>query len=183
MKFSSYSIQKKLMLLLAFSIIVPSLIFCLFSYNSTTAIIRKNYETQTLNTLNASAQSISSKISIADTCVRQIHFDTELIELLSTDGRTLTPSMRIEVSRKLFNFMEQIFLSVPEASQVHLNCFNLRRTMLLTDNLYSYEKEHIYVRSAPSPRSRTGPTSRPPICSTTMPSQTSPSTSIPSCTA
>lgn len=147
MKFSSYSIQKKLMLLLAFSIIVPSLIFCLFSYNSTTAIIRKNYETQTLNSLNASAQSISSKISIADTSVRQIHFDTELIELLSTDGRTLTPSMRIEVSRKLFNFMEQIFLSVPEASQVHLNCFNLRRTMLLTDNLYSYEKEHIYVRS------------------------------------
>ena len=89
MKFSSYSIQKKLMLLLAFSIIVPSLIFCLFSYNSTTAIIRKNYETQTLNSLNASAQSISSKISIADTSVRQIHFDTELIELLSTDGRCL----------------------------------------------------------------------------------------------
>lgn len=148
MNFSSYmSIQKKLMLLIAFSIIVPSFIFCLFSYSSIKSIVRRNYETQTFNSLNASAQSIASKISIADTSIRQIHFSTELIEFLAADGRSLTPSMQIEGSRKLFNFMEEIFLSLPEASQIRMDCFNLRKTMLMTSNLYSYEKEHIYVRS------------------------------------
>lgn len=147
MKSSSYmSIQKKLILFLALSILVPSFIFCGFSYYSTISIIRKNYETQTLNSLNASAQSIASKVSIADTSIRQIHFNTELIELLSADGRSLTPSMKIETSRKLFDFMEEIFLNFPSASQIHLNCFNLRRTMLLTDGFYTYEKEHIYTR-------------------------------------
>lgn len=148
MKPSSYmSIQKKLMFLVAFSIIVPSFIFCLFSYSSIKGIVRKNYETQTFNTLNAGARSVESKIAIADTAIRQIHFNSELIEFLSADGRSLTPSMQIEGSRKLFNFMEEIFLSFPDASQIRMDCFNLRKNMLMTNNLYSYEKEHIYVRS------------------------------------
>lgn len=141
------SIQKKLAVLLSLCMAVPMLFYCFYSYRHTRADLGEKYQAQTMDMLNATAQTISSYIQIADYTAKGLHFNTPVLTLLSRKGQMLSPSEQLKITDQLFTYMQQVYSSVPDASQVHVDAYNLRRTLLLTNDFRQYEKEHIYVKS------------------------------------
>ena len=78
---------------------------------------------------------------MADHAVRSVHFNSQLMELISQNGQELSPSERLSVSGQIFSYMQQIYSSVPDASLVRLDGFRLRRQMIITKDFKQYEKE------------------------------------------
>lgn len=142
---SYISIQKKLLLLLFIFILIPMEVYCYLSFQNMRHSFGQKYAQQTLNALAVSADSVSAQISIADHAVRSVHFNREFINLMSQDFQTLSLSERLSISKQIFSYMTQIYSSVPEASQLRLDSFQLRHQMILTSDLQTYEKEHIYL--------------------------------------
>lgn len=141
------SIQKKLAILLSLCMVIPMLFYCFYSYRHTRKDLGEKYQAQTIDMLNATAQTISSYIQIADYTAKGLHFNTPILTLLSKKGQMLSPSEQLKITDQLFTYMQQVYSSVPDASQVHIDAYNLRRTLLLTNDFRQYEKEHIYVKS------------------------------------
>lgn len=141
------SIQKKLAVLLSLCMVVPMLFYCFYSYRHTREDLGKKYQTQTIDMLCATAQTISSYILIADYTAKGLHFNTPILSLLSRKGKMVSPSEQLKITDQLFTYMQQVYSSVPDASQIHIDAYQLRRTLLLTNDFRQYEKEHIYVKS------------------------------------
>lgn len=144
---SGKSIHIKLIQLLSLCLLVPMLLYCCYSYQYTRKRLGKDYQEHTISTMEATAQSISSYMEIADYTAQSLHFNTEILSLLSTNGQTLSPSRQLQITNKLFNYMQQLYGIIPDASQIRIDAYELRRMMLLTDSFQQYEKEHIYVQS------------------------------------
>lgn len=148
MNVKSYtSIHKKLIKLLSLCLLVPMLIYCCYSYYSTRRDLGQRYQEQTIDTMEATAQSISSYMEIADYTARSLHFNAEILPLLRLNGRQLSPSRQLQVTNQLFSYMQQLYGIIPDASQIHIDGYLLRRIFLLTNTFQQYEKEHIYVKS------------------------------------
>lgn len=141
------SIHKKLIHLLSVCLLVPMLLYCCYSYQYTRERLGRDYQDRTVNTMEATAQSISSYMEIADFTARSLHFNTEILPLLAANGQNLSPVRQLQITTQLFNYMQQLYGIVPDASQIHIDAYRLRRTMLLTNTFQQYEKEHIYVNS------------------------------------
>lgn len=141
------SIHTKLIRLLSVCLLVPMLLYCGYSYQYTRKRLGRDYQDRTVNTMEATAQSISSYMEIADFTARSLHFNTEILPLLATNGQNLSPSRQLRITTQLFNYMQQLYGIIPDASQIHIDAYRLRRTMLLTNTFQQYEKEHIYVNS------------------------------------
>lgn len=141
------SIHTKLIRLLSVCLLVPMLLYCCYSYQYTRKRLGRDYQDRTVNTMEATARAISSYMEIADYTARSLHFNTEILPLLATNGQNLSPSRQLQITTKLFNYMQQLYGIIPDASQIHIDAYRLRRTMLLTDTFQQYEKEHIYVNS------------------------------------
>ncbi len=149
-----FSMHTKLICFLSVCLLIPMLGYCLYSYQYTRTSLGRNYQCQTTDTMEATAQSISSYMEIADGTARSLHFNTEILPLLSLNGQRLSPSSQLQITAQLFNYMQQLYGIIPDASQIHIDAYCLRRILLLTDTFQQYEKEHIYVhseRTAPVP--------------------------------
>ena len=144
---SYFSIQKKLLTALSVFLLLPMIVYSYLSYQNMKTSFGEKYEQQTLNILDSSAQAVSSYITMADHAVRSVHFNSQLMELISQNGQELSPSERLSVSGQIFSYMQQIYSSVPDASLVRLDGFRLRRQMIITKDFKQYEKEHIYIMS------------------------------------
>lgn len=132
---------------LSICLIVPMLLYCCYSYWSTKSRFGKNYQEQAVTTMEATAHSITSYMRIADSTARSLHFNGEILPLLKLNGQQLSPSHQLQVTNQLFSYMQQLYGIVPEATQIHLDAYKLRRIMILTDTFQQFEKEHIYVWS------------------------------------
>jgi len=141
------SIHIKLIRLLSVCLLIPMLIYCGYSYYYTRERLGRNYQNQTVNTMEATAQAISSYMEIADYTARSLHFNTEIQPLLAANGQGMSPSQQLKTTTQLFNYMQQLYGIIPDASQIHIDAYRLRRILLLTDTFQQYEKEHIYVKS------------------------------------
>lgn len=144
---SSKSIHIKLIQLLSLCLLVPMLLYCCYSYQYTRRRLGKDYQEHAVSTMEATARSISSCMEIADYTAQSLHFNTEILSLLSTNGQTLCPSRQLQITNKLFNYMQQLYGTIPDASQIRIDAYALRRMLLLTASFQQYEKEHIYVQS------------------------------------
>lgn len=139
------SVHIRMIKFLSLCLLVPMLLYCCYSYSSTKSRLGKNYQEQTLTTMEATASSITSYMRIADYTARSLHFNGEILPLLKLNGQNLSPSRQLQVTNQLFSYMQQLYGILPEASQIHLDAYKLRRIMILTDTFQQYEKEHIYV--------------------------------------
>lgn len=148
------SMHRKLIRLLSVCLLIPMLAYCCYSYQYTRTSLGRNYQYQTTDTMEATAQSVSSYMEIADGTAKSLHFNAEILPLLSINGQNLSPSRQLQITAQLFNYMQQLYGIIPDASQIHIDAYCLRRILLLTDTFQQYEKEHIYVqseRTAPVP--------------------------------
>lgn len=139
------SVHIRMIKFLSVCLIVPMLIYCCYSYTATKSRLVKNYQEQTLNTMEATSHSITSYMRIADFTAKSIHFNSEILPLLKLNGQKLSPSRQLQVTNQLFGYLQQLYGIVPKATQIHLDAYKLRRLMILTDTFQQYEKEHIYV--------------------------------------
>ena len=141
------SMHRKLIRLLSVCLLIPMLAYCCYSYQYTRTSLGRNYQYQTTDTMEATAQSVSSYMEIADGTAKSLHFNAEILPLLSINGQNLSPSRQLQITAQLFNYMQQLYGIIPDASQIHIDAYCLRRILLLTDTFQQYEKEHIYVQS------------------------------------
>ena len=139
------SVHIRMIKFLSVCLIVPMLIYCCYSYTATKSRLVKNYQEQTLNTMEATSHSITSYMRIADFTAKSIHFNSEILPLLKLNGQKLSPSRQLQVTNQCFGYLQQLYGIVPKATQIHLDAYKLRRLMILTDTFQQYEKEHIYV--------------------------------------
>lgn len=144
---SSKSIHIKLIQFLSLCLLVPMLLYCCYSYQYTRKRLGKDYQEHTVSTMEATARSISAYMEIADYTAQSLHFNAEILSLLSTNGQSLCPSRQLQITNKLFNYMQQLYGTIPDASQIRIDAYTLRRMLLLTNSFQQYEKEHIYVQS------------------------------------
>ncbi len=141
------SIHTKLIRLLSVCLLVPMLLYCCYSYQYTRERLGRDYQERTINTMEATAKSISSYMGIADYSARSLHFNTEILPLLSVNGQNISPSRQLKITSQLFNYMQHFYGLIPEASQIRLDAYQLRRILLLTNTFRQYDREHIYVKS------------------------------------
>ena len=141
------SMHKKLIKMLTFCLLVPMLLYCLYSYQFTRGSLGRKYQQQTISTMQATAQAISSYMSIADHTARSLHYNQDILEVLALNGQNISPSRQRSITSQLFRYMQQLYGVVPDATQIHIDAYRLRRILLLTDTFQQYEKEHIYLQS------------------------------------
>lgn len=141
------SIHHKLIHILSICLIVPMLIYCCYSYQATRNRLGRDYQERAIDTMEATAQSINSYMGIADYTARSLHFNADILPLLALNGQKLSPSRQLDITNKLFDYMQQLYGVIPDASQIHIDAYKLRRILLLTNTFQQYEKEHIYVWS------------------------------------
>lgn len=140
------SMSRALIWLLSLCLLLPMLFYGLYYYRYTHNTMGRRYETQVLGTMSASAQTILSKVRMMDATARSLHNNEHVLSLLARDGRRLTASEDIRITQELYQYMQQVYAHVPDATQVHMDAYALRRNMLLTDDFRQYYRTHIYIQ-------------------------------------
>lgn len=97
------SMHRKLIRLLSVCLLIPMLAYCCYSYQYTRTSLGRNYQYQTTDTMEATAQSVSSYMEIADGTAKSLHFNAEILPLLSINGQNLSPSRQLQITAQLFN--------------------------------------------------------------------------------
>ena len=139
------SIRVKVLILLFFCILVPFLFYWFYSYHYIRSSLDEEFVSQTTSSMTAAGSSISDYIRLADSAARGLYFNSELMDLLSEDNDAPSDYRLLYTESRIFDFLQTLYSSVPEASQIHLSAFHLKKSLLLQADMQRYEKDHIYL--------------------------------------
>ena len=141
------SIRIKVLILLFFCIMVPFLFYWFYSYHYIRTSLDEEFVSQTTNTMTAAGSSISDYIRLADYTARGLYFNSEVMDILSSEEPESSDYQVLKTESRIFDFMQMLYSSVPEASQIHLSAFNLKKSLLLQSDMQRYEKDQIYLNA------------------------------------
>lgn len=139
------SIRVKVLIVLFFCILIPFLFYWFYSYHYIRTSLDEEFVSQTTNTMTAAGSSISDYIRLADYTARGLYFNSEVMDILSSEEPESSDYRILKTESRIFDFMQMLYSSVPEASQIHLSAFNLKKSLLLQSDMQRYEKDHIYL--------------------------------------
>jgi len=139
------SIRIKLLSLLFICILVPFLVYWFFSYQYIKASLDEEFVSQTTNTMHVAGNSISDYLKLVDYTARGLYFNSEVMDILSEKGQPVSNYRLLQTESRIFDFLQTLYSSVPDASQIQLSAFNLKKCLLLQSNMQRYEKDHIYL--------------------------------------
>ncbi len=139
------SIRVKVLVLLFFCILVPFLFYWFFSYYYIRTSLDEEFVSQTTNTMTAAGASISDYLELADYTARGLYFNSEVMDILADQDPDDSSYQQLQTEARIFDFMQMLYSSVPDASQIHLSAFHLKKSLLLQADMQRYEKSHIYL--------------------------------------
>lgn len=143
---SFFSIRFKVLILLYFCILIPFLFYWFYSYHYIRTSLDEEFVSQTTSSMTSAGSSISDYIRIADAAARGLYFNSELMDILSEERSSDASDYDILYTEsKIFDFLQTLYSSIPEASQIHLSAFNLKKSLLLQSDMKRYERDHIYL--------------------------------------
>lgn len=139
------SIRIKVLILLFFCIMVPFLFYWFFSYHYIRTSLDEEFVSQTTNTMTAAGSSISDYLELADYTARGLYFNSEVMDILADQEPAASSYQLLQTESRIFDFMQMLYSSVPDASQIHLSAFHMKKSLLLQSDMQRYEKDHIYL--------------------------------------
>ena len=152
------SIRIKLLSLLFICILVPFLVYWFFSYEYIKTSLDDEFVSQTTDTMRATGNSISDYVKLVDYTARGLYFNSEVMDILSEKEQSVSSYRLLQTESRIFDFLQTLYSSVPDASQIQLSAFNLKKSLLLQSDMQRYEKDHIYLsRNGVSHANRTTP--------------------------
>ena len=139
------SIRIKLLSLLFICILVPFLVYWFFSYEYIKTSLDEEFVSQTTDTMHATGNSISDYVKLVDYTARGLYFNSEVMDILSGREQSVSSYRLLQTESRIFDFLQTLYSSVPDASQIQLSAFNLKKSLLLQSDMQRYEKDHIYL--------------------------------------
>lgn len=139
------SIRIKLLSLLFICILIPFLVYWFFSYQYIRTSLNEEFVSQTTDTMHAAANSISDYVRLVDYTARGLYFNSEVMDILKEKEKSVSNYRLLQTESKIFDFLQTLYSSVPEAAQIHLSAFYLKKSLLLQSDMQRYEKDHIYL--------------------------------------
>ena len=113
------SIRVKVLIVLFFCILIPFLFYWFYSYHYIRTSLDEEFVSQTTNTMTAAGSSISDYIRLADYTARGLYFNSEVMDILSSEEPESSDYRILKTESRIFDFMQMLYSSVPEASQIH----------------------------------------------------------------
>lgn len=141
------SIRIKLLSLLFICILIPFLVYWFFSYQYIRTSLNEEFISQTTDTMHATANSISDYVRLVDYTARGLYFNSEVMDILKEKEKSLSNYHLLQTESRIFDFLQTLYSSIPEATQIHLSAFHLKKSLLLQSNMQRYEKDHIYLNT------------------------------------
>lgn len=141
------SIRIKVLILLSFCIMIPFVFYWFFSYQYIRTSLDEEFVSQSTDYLTSSKNNISDYLQLADYTARGLYFNSEVIDILSSEEERLSDYRLLQTESKIFDFMQMLFSSIPDSSQIHLAAYNLKKSLLLQSDMQRYEKDHIYLKT------------------------------------
>lgn len=140
-----FSIRAKTLILLFFCILVPFLFYWFWSYRYIRTSLDEEFVSQSTGTITAAAGNVSDYLRLADYTARGLYFSPDVLEALSADSPASPDYILLQKESRIFDFMQMLYSGLPEASQIHLSAFDLKKSLLLQSDMQRYEKDHIYL--------------------------------------
>ena len=141
------SIRIKVLILLSVCIMIPFAFYWFFSYEYIRTSLDEEFVSQSTDVLTSSGNSISDYLRLADYTARGLYFNSEVMDILSGEEDSLSDYQLLQTESRIFDFMQMLFSSLPESSQIHLSAFHLKKSLLLQQDMQRYEKDHIYLNA------------------------------------
>ena len=141
------SIRIKVLILLSFCIMIPFIFYWFFSYQYIRTSLDEEFVSQSADSLTSSGNSISDYIQLVDYTARGLYFNSEVMDILSSKEDSLSDYQLLQIESRIFDFMQMLYSSIPESSQIHLAAYNLKKSLLLQPDMQRYEKDHIYLET------------------------------------
>lgn len=114
------SIRIKVLILLSFCIMIPFAFYWFFSYEYIRTSLDEEFVSQSTDVLTSSGNSISDYLRLADYTARGLYFNSEVMDILSGEEDSLSDYQLLQTESRIFDFMQMLFSSLPESSQIHL---------------------------------------------------------------
>lgn len=116
-----------------------------FSYEYIKTSLDEEFVSQTTDTMRATGNSISDYVKLVDYTARGLYFNSEVMDILSEKEQSVSSYRLLQTESRIFDFLQTLYSSVPDASQIQLSAFNLKKSLLLQSDMQRYEKDHIYL--------------------------------------
>lgn len=139
------SIRVKVLVLLSCCIMIPFVFYWFFSYQYIRKSLNEEFVSQSVDSLTSYSRQISEYIRLADYTARGLYFNSEVMDILSEDQEAASDYQLLQRESRIFDFMQMLYSSIPESSQIHLAAFNMKKALLLQQDMQRYEKDHIYL--------------------------------------
>lgn len=139
------SIRTQLLVMLSICLLIPFLFYWFYTYRYIKDSLGQKFITQTTDMMDASARNISDYVQLVNYTARGLYFNSEVMDILSDSAIDVRGYHALEVEAKIFNYMQMMFASVPDSTQIHLSAFHLKKSLLLRNDMQRYEKDHIYL--------------------------------------
>lgn len=132
------TVQKKLVLLLLLSILVPMILFaCIFRIYS-----RREFTEQGLSSMRSGFQSattsLQDQLQLITYAERSVYANDKVMTALAGDGHFSSIAERQATEDYIFNMLRSISSMVTDASVIHLSSYHLATDYYLTKNFDQY---------------------------------------------
>lgn len=140
------SIKTKVLSILLICLFIPFATNLIFAETILKPSMKEEFNRQTIESLSSAGNNISDYVQRIYSSSKGIYFNPNVVKYLAGYGQQ-TQSQALRSEAEIFDFLQTVYAAVPEASQVHLSAFNLKKSLLLQSDMQRYEKIHIYLNN------------------------------------